>query len=325
MRPAPLILAIGVLLFAATAYPVKAKDYPERPVKIIVPFPPGGAVDVIARTIAQRLSEELGDQFYVENLPGASGATGTGAAAKAAADGYTILFVSADFVVFPLLKTKVPYSPFTSFSPVTLVATSPSTITVHPSVTAQSMEDLIALLSANPGKYAYATPGFGSLPHLRGERLFRLSYHLDIIHVPFQGFAPAVTSTVAGHTSILMSAPVPLVASQIKQGMLRGLAIDGNRRSPMLPDVPTLAEAGMPDLGNAGWFGAVVPAGTPTDIVKLLHRQIRSIVSLPEVTQRLATLGFEPLANTPEEFARWLKSESNSWAKVVRETHVKID
>jgi tripartite-type tricarboxylate transporter receptor subunit TctC len=322
----PLIFAIGfVSLFVAIECPAQAKDYPERPVKIIVPFPPGGAVDVIARTMAQKLSEGLGGQFFIENLSGASGAAGTGTAAKAAADGHTILFVSPDFVLSPLLKVRLPYDPFTSFAPVTLAVTSREIIAVHPSVPAKNMKELIALPNANPGKYTYATPGYGSLPHLKGERLFRVSYGLDVVHVPFQGFAPAVQSTIAGHTSILVGSPMPLVASHIKEGTLRGLAIDGNRRSATLPDVPTLEEAGVSDLGNTAWFGVLVPAGTPKNIVELLHQQIKRIVSLPDVAERLTTLGFGPVANTPEEFAGWIKSESAYWAKVVHETNLKID
>jgi tripartite-type tricarboxylate transporter receptor subunit TctC len=320
------LITIGfTLLLAAVVSPAQAKDYPERPVRMIVPYPPGGAADVIARTFAQKLSEGLGGQFYVENLAGASGATGTANAASAAPDGHTILFVSPDFVVSPLLKAKIPYDSFSSFAPVTLVVSSREIVAVHPSLPANSMKELTALLNANPGKYGYATPGYGSLPHLKGERLFRLSHGLDVTHVPFQGFAPAVSSTIAGHTAILLGTPLSLVASHIKDGKLRGLAIDGNKRSPVLPDVPTLAEAGAPDLGNAAWFGALAPAGTSRDIVELLQRQIRKIMSLPEVAERLATLGFDPVGNTPEEFAAWIKSESGYWEKVVRESHLKID
>jgi tripartite-type tricarboxylate transporter receptor subunit TctC len=320
------LIAIGfAMLLAAIAGPVQAKDYPERPVRIIVTYPPGGAADVIARIFAQKLSEGIGGQFYVENLAGASGATGTAAAASAAPDGHTIVFVSPDLVVSPLLKAKVPYDPFSSFAPVTLVVSSREIVAAHPSLGANSMKELIALLKTNPGKYGYATPGYGSLPHLKGERLFRLSYGLDVTHVPFQGFAPAVSSTLAGHTSILVGTPMSLVAAHIKEGKLRGLAIDGNKRAPGLPDVPTLAEAEAPDLGNAAWFGALAPAGTPRDTVALLQREIRKIMSLPEVAERLATLGFEPVGNTPDEFAAWIKSESGYWEKVVRESRLKIE
>jgi tripartite-type tricarboxylate transporter receptor subunit TctC len=325
MRTPLICLAMGfVSLIAATDRPVQAKDYPIRPVRIVVPYPPGGAVDIIARIIAQKLSEGLGGQFYVQNLAGAGGDIGTGAVAAAAADGQTILFISPDFIVGPLIKSKVPYDPSTSFAPVTLVATSPSMISIHASVPAKNMKELLALIKSNPGKYTFATPGYGTMPHLIGERLYKLSYGLDVLHVPFQGYGPAVTSTVAGHTSIV-GAPIPLVAPHIKDGTLRAMAIASNKRSATLPDVPTTEEAGVPDQEAGGSFGIVVPAGTPKDIVDLLHRQIVKIVSLPDVREHLATLGFDPVANTPEEFAAWIKAESAKWGKVVRATNIKIE
>jgi tripartite-type tricarboxylate transporter receptor subunit TctC len=325
MRTPLICFAIGIAsLFAAADRPTQAKDYPERPVKIVVPYPPGGAVDVMARIIAQKLSEGLGSQFYVENLAGAGGDIGTGAVANAPADGQTLLFVSPDFIVRPLVKSKMPYDPILSFAPVTLVATSPAMISVHSSVAAKNMKELLALLKSNPGKYTVATPGYGTLPHLEGERLYKLAYGLDVLYVPFQGFAPAVTSTIAGHTSIL-GAPIPLVAPYIKDGTLRAIAIESSKRSPALPDVPTLDEAGVPDQEGGFSGGILVPAGTPKDIVDVLHRQIVRIVSLPEVKEHLATLGFDPVANTPEEFAAWIKAETVKWAKVVRATNIKIE
>jgi tripartite-type tricarboxylate transporter receptor subunit TctC len=326
MRTGLVQLAVGLTsLLAASTIPVQAKDYPERPVRVIVPFPPGGAVDVVARTITQKLSDEFGGRFFVENLSGATGASGTATAAAAKADGYTILFVSPDFVTTPILKAKAPYDPFTSFAPVSLAITSRDVVAVHESVPARNVKELISLLGASPGKYSYATPGYGSLPHLKGELLFKLSHKLDVINVPFQGFAPAVTSTVAGHTSMLLGIPLPLVASHIEKGVLRPLALEGKQRSPALPDVPTLQEAGLPFLGNPAWFGVLAPAGTPKDIVDLLHRQIAKIMSLPDVKQRLTTLGFDVVASTPDEFAAWIKSESVHWAKVVRDTNMKIE
>jgi tripartite-type tricarboxylate transporter receptor subunit TctC len=325
MRTPLICFAIGIAsLFAAVDRQSQAKDYPERPVKMVVPYPPGGAVDVMARIVAQKLSEGLGSQFYVENLAGAGGDIGTGAVAAATADGQTVLFISPDFIVRPLIKSKMPYDPITSFAPVTLVATSPAMISVHSSVPAKNMKELLALLKSNPGKYTLATPGYGTLPHLEGERLYKLSYGLDVLHVPFQGFAPAVTSTVAGHTLIL-GAPIPLVAPHIKDGTLRAIAIASNKRSATLPDVPTLDEAGVPDQEGGFAGGILVPVGTPKDIVNVLHRQIVRIVSLPDVKEHLATIGFDPVANTPEEFAAWIKAESAKWAKVVRATNIKIE
>jgi tripartite-type tricarboxylate transporter receptor subunit TctC len=325
MRTPLICFAIGLAsLISAIDRPVQAKDYPTRPVKIVVPYPPGGAVDVIARLIAQKLSEGLGGQFYVENLSGAGGDIGTGAVAAAPADGQTMLFVSPDFIVRPLVKSKVPYDPIASFAPVTLVANSPAVISIHPSMPAKNMKELLALLKSIPGKYTLATPGYGTLPHLEGERLYKLSYGLDVLHVPFQGFAPAVTSTIAGHTSIL-GAPIPLVAPYIKDGKLRAIAIESSKRSSVLPDVPTLDEAGVPDQEGGFSGGILVPAGTPKDIVDVLHREIVRIVSLPDVKEHLATLGFDPVANTPEEYAAWIKAESVKWGNVVRATNIKIE
>jgi tripartite-type tricarboxylate transporter receptor subunit TctC len=312
------IFAIAlVALVEAVGFSSQAKDYPEKPVRIIVPYPPGGAVDVMARIIAQKLSEGLGGQFYVENLAGAGGDIGTRTAARAAADGQSLLIVSPDFVVRPLVKSDAPYDPITSFAPVTLVASSPTMITVHSSVPAKTMKELIDLLRVNPGKYTLGTPGYGTVPHLAGERLYRQTYGVDVIHVPFQGFGPAVTSTIAGHTSIL-GAPVPLVAPYIKDGTLRALAIANGERSAAFPDVPTLAEAGIANQEVAFSGGVVAPAGTPKEIVDVLHRQIVAIVAMPDVREHLATLGFEPVASTPEEFRRWIKAEFVKWREVVR-------
>ena len=304
--------------------PVQAANYPDRPVRIIVPFPPGGAVDLIARVVAQKLSERLGGQFYVENLPGAGGDIGTRAAAAAPADGYTLEFVAPDFIVSPLVKAKVQFDPITSFAPVTLVAASQELILVNPTVPAKNMKELIALLNEHAGKYNFATPGYATLADLEGTRLFALSYRLNVLHVPFQGMAPALTSTLAGQTSIIFC-PVALAAPYIKDGTLRALATEGSQRSSRFPDVPTLAEAGIPNLDSEFVSGLLAPAKTPTDIIDLLQRQIAGILSLPEVKERLATIGFDPIASTPDEFAVWIKSETAKWTPVVHEANVKID
>jgi tripartite-type tricarboxylate transporter receptor subunit TctC len=310
---------------AAAGCLAQAKDYPDRPVKIIVPYPPGGAVDVIARIVAQNLSDgPAGGQFYVENLAGAGGDIGARAAATAQPDGYTLLFISPDFVSRPLVKKNAPYDPLKSFAPVTLIGISPVVVTVHPSVQAKTMRDLLDLLKASPGKYTIGTPGYGTVPHLEAERFYRLTYGIDVVHVPFQGFGPAVTSSVGGHTSIL-GAPLALVAPYIKDETLRALAIASPRRAAALPDVPTLTEAGVAsqDAGFAG--GLVVPAGTPAEIVDLLHRRIVTMVSQPDVKERLAALGFDTVANTPEEFRVWIKAELDKWREVVRATNISID
>jgi tripartite-type tricarboxylate transporter receptor subunit TctC len=297
--------------------------YPAKAVRIIVPYPPGG-MDVIARLIADRLSESLGTSIHVENLPGASGTIGTGAAANAPADGSTMLVINQDFVIQSSIRTKIPYHPLNSFTPVTLIATAPEMILVHPPLPAQNMRELLALLKASPGKYSYATPGYGTSPHLAVERLFRLSYSLDAVHVPFQGAGPAITSTIAGHTQIL-HITMPLVAQHIKGGTLRALAVASADRSPAFPDVPTLEEAGVPDHEVGFWMGIVVPAGTPSEVIDTLQRHTASVVALPVVKGRLTTLGMSPVASNSEEFAAHIKVELAKWSRVVRDAGLKID
>jgi tripartite-type tricarboxylate transporter receptor subunit TctC len=318
-------LAAGLVAANATSQQaIGAGSYPVRPVKIVVPYPPGGPTDTIARIFAQKLSEGTGDQYYVENLPGAGSTIGTSAVANAPADGYTILLTTQDIVTQPIVKSKVPYDLFRSFIPVTEVVTAPEMIVVNPSLPVHNMQELIALLKANPGKYSYASPGYGSSPHLACEWLFRLTYGLDVTHVPFQGAAPAVVSVVSGETPIFHNT-LPAVAPYIKDGKLRALAIASRERSPMFPDVPTLAEAGIPGHEVAFWIGALAPAATPAEIIQLLQHQIATINKFPEVKERLASLGFDPVASTSQEFAEYIKAESDRWNKVVTDAHLTID
>lgn len=322
------LLILGLLslwpISAVAQQPTESASYPSRPVKVIVPNAPGAALDIIGRIVAQKLSELSGATFYVENLPGAGGTIGMGTAARAPPDGHTILVINQDYVVQPLVKSKVPYDPFKSFTPVASVAAAPETISVHPSLATTNMQELLSLLKTNPGKYGYASPGYGTSPHIACERLFKLTYGLDVVHVPFQGGGPAVAASLAGHTQIL-HITLPLVAAHIKEGKLRGLAVADKRRSQSLPDVPTLEETGTANHEVRYWTGILVPAGTPNDIVALLSRQVARIVSLPDVKERLATLGFGPLAGTPEELATDIKTESDEWGRVVREAKIKID
>ena len=310
-------------MLAIFAGPAGAETYPARAVRMIVPFAAAGPTDVIGRIVAQKLSEDLGQQFYVENVPGGGGNTGTAQAAKAAADGYTILVVSTGFIINPSLYPKIPYDPFKDFAPVTLIAASPNVLTVTPSVPAKSVKDLIALIKANPGKYSFAQPGTGSTPHLSGE-LFKLSFGLDLVMVPFTGAGPAITSTIGGHTPIAFTALPPALAS-IQDGKLRGLAVLARKRVAGLPDVPTMAEAGVPDQEADTLTGIVVPVGTPQEIVDLLHRELVKIVALPDVQEKLAALGFVAIADTPAEFAARLHAEFAKWAKVIKDAGIKAD
>ncbi len=314
------LLAAGVM----TARPADAQNYPARPVKLVVPSAPGGPNDIMARLIAQKLSEALGGQFYVENSPGAGGTIGAGAVAGAPGDGHTLLVANQDVIVQPIIKNKVPYDPFKSFTPVTLVVSAPEMIVVHPSLPAKDMKELIELLKANPGKYSYASPGYGTTPHLACEWLFKLEYGIDVTHVPFQGAAPAVQSTLSGQTPIFHNV-LPAVAPHIRQGTMRPLAVAANKRSPFFPDVPTLAEAGIPGHEVGFWLVVLAPAGTPRDTVDVLNRQIARILDLPDVKERLQTIGFDPASSTPDAAAAHMKAETDKWTTVVRDAKIKIE
>ena len=314
------LLAAGVM----TARRADAQNYPVRPVKLVVPYAAGGPNDIMARIIAQKLSEALGGQFYVENTPGAGGTIGAGAVAGAPGDGHTLLVANQDVIVQPIIKSKVPYDPFKSFTPITLVVSAPEMIVVHPSLPAKDMKELIELLKANAGKYSYASPGYGTTPHLACEWLFKLEYGIDITHVPFQGAAPAVQSTLAGQTPIFHNV-LPAVAPHIRQGTVRPLAVAASKRSPFFPDVPTLAEAGIPGHEVGFWLVVLAPAGTPKDTVDVLNRQIARILDLPDVKERLQTIGFDPASSTPDAAAAHMKAETDKWTKVVRDAKIKIE
>jgi tripartite-type tricarboxylate transporter receptor subunit TctC len=305
----------------AQSDPKPAERYPTRPVRVIVPSAPGGSIDVFARLVTQKLSEKLGRQFYVENLPGASGNTGTAQAAKAAADGYTVLLTTNNLVISPSFFDKIPYDPFRDFDPVTLTSPSPVVLSINPSVPANTVTDLIRLIRANPGKYNFASGGTGSLQQLAAE-MFRSQSALDVAHIPFNGGGPAVASAVAGHTPIVFSQP-PQVVPYVENGTLRALAVMSEGRSRALPDVPTMAEAGYPELEVVQWIGVLVPAGTPNDIVALLNREIGKIVALSEMKGHLVSLGFEPSSSTPEEFKARMKVEIQTWASVISGSTIK--
>lgn len=319
-----LILASLLSAFAASNQAVHAANYPAGTVKIVVPYPAGGPTDFIARILAQKLSQTLGAQFIVENLPGAGGTLGTVAVARAPADGRTIAIVVPDFVIAPIVKASVPFDPFKSFTPVIEIAAAPEMFSVHPSVPAKDMKELLALLQANPGKFSYATPGYGTSPHLYSEWLFKLTYGLDVLNVPFQGALPAVQSTVAGQTQIL-PITVTAVAPLIKDGTLRGLAVAAHTRSLAVPDVPTLEEQGIKGHEVGFWTGAVVPADTPEAIVALLRDRIAEIMAQPDVKARLATIGFEPTIGTSAEFGAFIKAESDQWKKIASGAQIRIN
>lgn len=298
-----------------------AQSYPDRPVRMVVPYAPAGPTDVITRLLAQKLSERAGKQFYVENMGGGGGNIAMGRVARMPADGYTLLMINPSYVVNPTLYDKVPYQFDKDFDLVSLAVLTSLVIAVHPSVPAHTIKDLVALIKASPGKYSYASPGTGTPGHLVGET-FRMSLGLDLVHVPFNSAGLAVGSAVAGHTPICFASPSP-AAQQVIEGKLRGLAVTSKTRSQALPDLPTTAEVGYPAVAGDNWQGIVVPAGTPKEIIAFIHREIVSILALPDIRERLAVLGFEPVASTPEEFAELAKVEFAKWAKVIRASNIK--
>jgi tripartite-type tricarboxylate transporter receptor subunit TctC len=301
--------------------PAAAQTYPIRPVRVTVGFAPGGVVDTFARLMAQKLSQNLGKQFYVDNLPGASGNIGTAQAAKADPDGYTLLFAYTSYVVNPTLFATIPYDPYKDFEPVSLAVTSTIVLSVNPSVQAKTVKELVALIRANPGKYNFASAGAGTQGHLAGEQ-FRQSLGLDLVHVPFSGGGPAITSVVAGHTPMGFLGPQASVP-QIREGNLRALAVTSRMRSQILPEVPTMTEAGYPEVEGDSWVGVLVPAKTPKEIIALLHSEIVKVLALPDMKERLATLGYEPIASTPDEFATRIEVEIEMWAKVIHGANIR--
>jgi tripartite-type tricarboxylate transporter receptor subunit TctC len=300
-----------------------AQAYPARPVRVVVPFAPGGPTDIFARLVAQKLGEQLGKQFYIENVGGASGSIGTAQVAKAPPDGHTILFNVSSFAINPVFFGKVPYDPFRDFEPITLAATNDVVIVVHPSVAAKTAAELFALIKSGSAKFAFSSGGTGAVTHLMGEQL-KLSLGLDLVHVPYNGAGPAIAAVVAGHVPMSISSTPPATA-HIADGRLRPIAVTGKTRSQSLPDVPTMAEAGYPDTQGEQWVGVLAPAGTPKDIIAVLNREIAKALASPDIKERLAPQGFTPVASSPEEFAALIRADMERWGQVIRAANLKPD
>lgn len=312
--------AIACLGFAIAASHSSAQQaYPTKPIRMICPFPPGGTTDVVARLVAQKLTEAWKEQVIVDNRTGAGGIIGTELAAKSPADGYTVLLGSiTTHAVNPALYKKLNFDPVKDFTPVSLVVSSPQLLAVHPSVPAKSVKDLIALAKSKPGQLNYASAGVGTSPHLTFE-LFKSMAGIDVVHVPYKGTGPAITELIAGQVQMMITGVVALMP-HVKSGKLRGLGVTSAKRVAALPDLPTVAESGVPTFDVSSWFGVFLPANTPKPIVTKMNQEIRKIVEIPDVRQRLISLGADPATNTPEEFAAYVKSEMARWGKVVRDT-----
>ncbi len=298
--------------------------YPAKPIRMICPFPPGGTTDVVARIVAQKLTAVWKEQVIVDNRTGAGGIIGTELAAKAAPDGYTVLLGSiTTHAVNPALYKKLNYDPIKDFVPVTLVVSSPQLLAVHPSVAAKSVKELIALAKGKPGQLNYGSAGVGTSPHLTFE-LFKSMAGVDVVHVPYKGTGPAITELIGGQVQMMITGVVALMP-HVKAGKLRGLAVTSAKRVAALPDLPTVAESGVPKFNVSSWFGVFLPAGTPKPIIAKMNGEIRKIVEVPDVRQKLIDQGADPVTNTPEEFAAYVKSEMARWGKVVRDTGARID
>jgi tripartite-type tricarboxylate transporter receptor subunit TctC len=317
-------LAAATLAAAATsavAQTAAAQAWPSRPVKVIVGFAPGGPTDLVARLISQKLAEQTGKNFFVENVAGAGGNVGAVRAAHAAPDGYTLLVTGGNITNNQFLFAKPGYDPLKDFDAVTVAAATPIVLAVHPSVPANTVKELVAWIRANPGKESYASPGTGTPPQLVGA-LFQHALKLDVVHVPFDGGGTAVQATVGGHTPISFGAMAPAVPL-IKAGQLRALAVTGKQRSPALPDVPTMAEAGFPEVEGATWTAVLAPAGTPKDIIDKLHGLIGHALDQSDVKAKLAAMAYVPIGSSPQQCADFLKAELAKWGPVIQQAGLK--
>jgi tripartite-type tricarboxylate transporter receptor subunit TctC len=316
-------------LFAAAAIAIapaaaKAQDYPTKPVRIVVPFPAGGATDLFARAAAQKMTEAWGQSVVVDNRPGAGGNIGSELVAKAAPDGYTLeMGTVGTHAINASLYAKMPYDHVKDFAPIILVAGVPNVLVVHPSVPANSVQELIAYLKANPGKVNFASSGSGTSIHLSGE-LFKVMAGVQMTHIPYKGSAPALQDLLGGQVQLMFD-NLPPSLPQIKAGKLRALGVTSTARAPALPEVPTIAESGLPGFDASSWFGLLAPAGTPPAIVAKINAEIAKWLATPEAKEKLLAAGANAAGGTPEDFARHIAAEPAKWAKVVKESGAKVD
>ena len=314
------LAALMALLFCAAA---AAQPYPHGPVRVIVPFPPGGGVDTMGRLITQKLAESLGRPFPVENRSGANGNIGTEIAAKGAKDGYTLLFTGAGLVTNPSLYARTGYDPVKDFDAVSLVALAPNVLVVHPSLPVRSVRELIALARARPGEVLFAGSGSGSTPHLAGE-LMNAMAKVKMVHVPYRGSGPAIVGLLSGEASV-MFLPATNAVPLAKSGRLRAIAVTTTERLPALPELPTISESGLKGYQSSQWYGMLAPAGTPADVLSLLNAQVARIVQNPDMKQRLTGEGLMPVGGTRDQFAAHIRTEIDKWARVIRASGARVN
>jgi len=308
---------------AAGAGGVAAQSYPTKPMRMIVPFPPGGATDITGRYLAQKLTEAMGQTFVVENRPGANGTIGLDVAAKSPPDGHTLVLGQTGNLAISVHLAKVGYDPLRDFAPVTLVVSSPHVVAVHPALPVRSLKELIALARARPGQLNYASTGSGSAGHL-GVELLKKSAKVDILHVPYKGATPGFTDLVAGHVAMMFTS-VLSTQQFARSGRVRMLAVADARRSPSASEIPTIAEAGIPGVEVTSWWGVLVPAKTPSDIVARLNTEVVKIMTSADARQRLGSMGADLVTNTPQQFADYIKLENAKWGKLARESGARVD
>jgi tripartite-type tricarboxylate transporter receptor subunit TctC len=301
-----------------------AQPYPSKPIRLIVPYPPGGGTDIFARIVGARLGEALGQQIVVEQRPGAAGVIGAEAAAKAAPDGYTLVIGQAsNLAINPNLMSRLPYDPVRDFAPITLIAASPSLLVVHPSLPVHSVKDLVALAKSRPGSINYASAGNGSPGHLAAE-YFKTVARINLVHIPYKGATPALTDVIAGQVSLYFTSPVA-AQPYVQSGRLRQIAVTSGQRFPPLPDVPTIAEAGYNEVDLTSWWGLLAPAGVARDIVARLHAETLKVLGTAEMKERLAGQGAIIVTDTPEQFATYIKTEIANWSRIVKASGARLD
>jgi tripartite-type tricarboxylate transporter receptor subunit TctC len=300
---------------------VAADNYPAKPIRLIVPFPPGGPADALARLVGEKMAASLGKAIVVENRPGAGGNIGMEVGAKAAPDGYTLVLAPAgNLTVNPSLYRSIPYDVGRDFTPISVLATVPNILVVHPSVPAKTVTELVQYAKAHPGELNFSSPGNGSGAHLAGELLKSMA-NVDMTHVPFNGIAPAVTAVLGGQVQA-MFAGAPSVLQHVKSGKLRALAVASLARIAAAPNLPTLAESGFPGFDVTSWYGIVAPAGTPSQVIDRLHSEMTKALNEPDLREKLSALGAEPVGNTPAEFAATIRSETAKWSKIVKDAKI---
>jgi tripartite-type tricarboxylate transporter receptor subunit TctC len=312
-------LLLGTVMVGSWA--VAADNYPAKPIRLIVPFPPGGPADALARIVGEKMAASLGKAIVVENRPGAGGNIGMEVGAKAAPDGYTLVLAPAgNLTLNPSLYRSIPYVVGRDFAPITVLATVPNILVVHPSIPAKTVTELMQYAKAHPGELNFSSPGNGSGAHLAGELLKSMAA-VDMTHIPFNGIAPAVTAVLGGQVQV-MFAGAPSVLQHVKSGKLRALGVASLARIAAAPDLPTLAESGFPGFDVTSWYGIVAPAGTPSQVIDRLHSEMTKALNEPDVREKLAGLGAEPVGNTPAEFAATIRSETAKWSKIVKDAKI---